>query len=294
MNGREDVRSTRAARALRAIEALPEPAPARADFRERLRREFAAGTLAPRPREAHAPSPAGPPRGVAGRIRPVGARRGPAAPWRWALAAAATIVAIVAGQAINAGPPWRVVSAAGEGIATVDGRPIPMNHTQELAAMLTPGARVRVPPGGLIEIASARTLAIQMTSETDAVVPPIPGRWFGRRLTGQIQAGEWRITTGTNFRHARLAITTPAAHVEVTGTTLAVICEPQGTCVCVYEGRVRVGRNRTDMASVEHGRRRYIFLDGTREPETDVMRPIEQTALAEFRDAMRPTMAGGR
>jgi hypothetical protein len=48
------------------------------------------------------------------------------------------------------------------------------------------------------------------------------------------------------------------------------------------------------MAPVVEGRRRYMFVDDSREPESDVMRPNEVTALAGFRDAMRSTMGRTR
>ena len=53
----------------------------------------------------------------------------------------------------------------------------------------------------------------------------------------------------------------PEVRVEVTGTTLAVIREPQGTCVCVLEGAVRMGGPREPMATVPHGHLRYVFGD---------------------------------
>src|SRR5205085_433042 len=103
------------------------------------------------------------------------------------------------------------------------------------------GARVRVPSGAAIEIAAAGDMVVQITSGTDATVPGVPGRWFGRRVEGELESGELRITTGPRFAGATLALTTPEANVVVTGTTLAVIREPAGTCVCVFDGRVRVG-----------------------------------------------------
>jgi hypothetical protein len=80
--------------------------------------------------------------------------------------------------------------------------------------------------------------------------------------------------------------------VKVNGTTLAVIMEPTGTCVCVLEGEVMVGA-RGDAAGPEGGgggammpisagHRGYIFRDG-RTPERADIRPEELTSLARFR-----------
>jgi len=101
-----------------------------------------------------------------------------------------------------------------------------------------------------------------------------------------------RAVTGPAFHGARLAVETPEARVEVTGTTLAIICEPTGTCVCVLDGRVRVGtRGGAGMADVSAGRRRYVFSDG-RPDESAAMRPNEHVALGEFRARAMPMMGG--
>jgi hypothetical protein len=68
-----------------------------------------------------------------------------------------------------------------------------------------------------------------------------------------------------------------------------VICEPQGTCVCVLEGRVMVGPKDGTMERVDGGHRRYVFADG-RPPEMAEMRPTEHSPLGE----MRAEFAGGK
>lgn len=278
MSRERDVTSPAAERAREAVGLLHEPAPD-PDFRERLRVQFMNGTLAPAAGAGTAWPVAAPSR------RPWLAR-----PVSWVVAAAAAAFVVVIGLRLNAGPAWQLDSVAGDGIATVDGRPIPLGHTAELAAALTPGARVRIPAGGQIAIRSPGVLAVQMTPETDATVPPVPGRWFGRAVAAEITSGEWRIMTGPRFHGAAFAIATPAAHVEITGTTIAVICEPEGTCVCVYEGRARVGRDRSDMVGVAAGHRRYVYNDATRAPAMDVIRPTEAAALPEFRARMKGAM----
>jgi ferric-dicitrate binding protein FerR (iron transport regulator) len=96
-----------------------------------------------------------------------------------------------------------------------------------------------------------------------------------------LATGEIRIATGPDFRGARLTIATPEARVEVTGTTLAVIREPAGTCVCVMQGNVRVGAGSGAMERIEAGRRIYVFNDG-RPPERAEMRPTEVAPLGEL------------
>src|SRR5439155_21429600 len=116
--------------------------------------------------------------------------------------------------------------------------------------------------------------------------PDSPRRWFRRRVEADVSAAGLPITTGCHFRGARLDIVTPSANVEISGTTVAVICEPEGTCVCVLEGRVQVGEKGGKGVAVEQGRRRFIYNDG-REPESAVIRPLEATTLAAFREQKR-------
>jgi hypothetical protein len=171
----------------------------------------------------------------------------------------------------------------------VDGRPVPLNHTEELAYRMRAGARVRVPDGATIEIASAGLLSIEITAGTDFSLPEVPGRWWNRSVAGEVKNGELRITSGAHFHGAQLALTTPEARVRVTGTTLAVICETTGTCVCVLEGRVQVGPIAGDMQPVEGGMRRYVFNDA-RPVELAPMREPERVKLGEFRDQSAKAM----
>jgi hypothetical protein len=206
----------------------------------------------------------------------------------WA-AAAASLVLVAVG--LNRGPSWQLSASSGAGIAIIDRVPISMNHTQDLSVALRPGAVVQVPDDGELELMAPGNLVIQITGGTEAVLPGTPGRWFGREIAAELHRGELRITTGARFHGARLAIATPEAAVEVTGTTLAVIREPQGTCVCVLDGHVMVGPKRQPMAGVDAGRRRFVFTDG-RPPEAADMRPVERVKLGLFRDQRQVELKG--
>ncbi|HTR97306.1 MAG TPA: hypothetical protein VMH61_05345 [Candidatus Acidoferrales bacterium] len=265
-----------ARRALEALGALRAPRAADPGFRTRLRREFAHGAVGPVRPAARAPVELHPAHAVL--------RLG------WIVTGAAAAVALVAiGIALlNPGPAWRVVSASGSGSVRVGDRELPLADPAALSAAMIPGAVVRVPGDASLEIASARTIAIAMQGGTEATLPRVPGRWFDRQVRGSIRAGEWRITTGPDFPGAQLAIETPSAHVEVTGTTLAVLCLPEGTCVCVYEGHVRVGHGADDLVVVDGGRRRLVYNDRAQPPLDDAMLPQERPALGSFCRIMRP------
>jgi ferric-dicitrate binding protein FerR (iron transport regulator) len=251
----------RAARVALAELSRPRPDP---QFRARLKREFVAGTV-----------------GAPRRIEPR------EAPWwrglAWSLAPVAAALVIVVWW--NRGPSWTLASVTGAGTAIVDGRLIPVTDRNRLERALSDGGTLRLEGDAALELVAGRQMAIEVVPGSDAVLPPSAGRWFGRAIAGAVRSGELRITTGRDFRGARLAIATPEARVEVTGTTLAVIREPVGTCVCVMEGRVRIGLAHGDrtneMLAIEAGRRRFFFNDGRAAEEAE-MRPVEKTALGEM------------
>jgi ferric-dicitrate binding protein FerR (iron transport regulator) len=260
----------------RAREALRALAPARAEpaFRERLKRDFVTGRIGER---RALEWPVAWPRRLA---------------WRLALAPAALALIAIAMWTTDRGPGWAVLAARGEGEARVNGTPVPLASREALARGLRPGTRLSVPAGASLELASASGLVIEITGGTELIVPGTPGRWLRRRVSGALRHGEVRVTTGPAFAGALLRLGTPEAVVEVTGTTLAVICEPAGTCVCVYEGVVKVGPPGAGMEPVPQGRRRYVFKDG-RPPESAAIRPVEGVALARFRDGRRAYLEGG-
>lgn len=270
-------RTPEEARVRALVRALDLP-PADPVLRARLRQQFVAGTI-----EGAERRPA--------RILPF--------PWlrsaggRWLTAAAAALIVVMTVLALDRGPAWTLLTTSGVGIVIVDGVPVPLEHREELARALRPGVRVRVPEGAAIEVANPGNLVVQITGGTDATIPEAPGRWFGRRIHAGIEAGELRITTGPRFAGAHLALSSPEAEVLVKGTTLAVIREPGGTCVCVFEGVVRVGEKSGPMVEVEHGHRRFVFNDG-RDPEMAEIREAEVAKLGEFRDQRSEWLAKPR
>ncbi|HEY2955620.1 MAG TPA: FecR domain-containing protein [Candidatus Eisenbacteria bacterium] len=264
-------------RARAAVRRLAPPA-APAAWRARLKHEFASGALA-----------SAPPRAA---VLPLPLHRRPA--FHWALLPVAAAAALVAASALNQAPRWELISSRGDGIAVIDGVPVPVNHADDLARRLRPGARLRLPESAELAIASRGQIAMEITPGTDLTLPEPPGRWFGRHARAGIAVGDLRVTTGRGFRGARLEIETPEAMVEVTGTTLAVICEPAGTCVCVLEGHVMVAvRGESTRAEVGAGRRRFVFNDA-RPPESASIRPVEDVMLRQLRTQRGPEMEGAR
>ena len=265
-------------RASDAVRSLASP-PADALYRSRLREDFASGAL------ARAGARGGPSR------LPIPIHRRPAL--RWAALPVAAAAALLAASALNQGPRWELVSSRGQGVAVIDGVPVSIARTADLARLLKPGARLWLPADGELEVAIRGQMVIQVTPGTEVTLPAAAGRWFGRNPRARVARGELRITTGAGFRGARLEVGTPEVMVEVTGTTLAVICEPGGTCVCVLEGGVMVtARAEGTPVPVGEGRLRFVFSDA-RSPQTAGIRPKEDAMLREFREQQRKVLEGG-
>jgi hypothetical protein len=266
----DDIHPGPAEERLRSVlRSLPPPR-AEAAYRARLKQDFVSGRLGGS-RVIALPVPWH--RRLGWRLAPV------------ALAAVAVVVAVA-----NRGPEWTVFATRGDGIAIVDRMPVPLGHAEELGMRLKSGARLSVPQGGEVALVAEGVIVMQVTSGTEITLPRPPGRWFGRAMSGAVRSGIVRVTTGPRFHGARLTLDTPEAAVEVTGTTLAVICEPAGTCVCVYEGVVNVAAKGGTVEPVTSGRRRFVFNDG-RSPETAEMRPTERERLGSLR-AARDEMFG--
>ena len=289
------------------VAAAREASPPRADeaLRARLRDEFVSGWIAE-------PVPA--PRDPGGRPRAVPARR----PWftvpAWrtaALAAAAAALILVAGL-LNQGPRWSVLAGSGDsgpaaepGVVEIDGVPTLTTDITTLASRIKPGAEIRIAAGAPLRLVSGNALALELPPGAELTLPPPPARWVERQSEIYSRAGEIRITTGPHFRGARLAIHTEEAIVELIGTTVAVIRDEHGTCVCVLEGAVRMGAApgpegvadatapEAPMATIPAGTRCLIYKD-SRPPLVEPISDLERAKLSSFREASRATMGSGK
>jgi ferric-dicitrate binding protein FerR (iron transport regulator) len=256
VSDRLDEHGTAEKAAQNAVRALAQPR-AEASFRARLRHEFTTGRFGRR-------VPAYRPR-----------------PW-WALKRVlvplAAGVLVVAGVTLNRGPNWRIVAADGDGRVAVDG-------VREVG-MRAPGDRAlaaRIARGGLMVTDSTLTLhlvapgvaAVTLAPGTEVMLSSAPGRWWGRSLRAQVRNGDAYFTTGRAFHGAHLDVSTPEVSVRAVGTAFAVLRDPAGaTCVCVMEGRVRVGTAGAAPASavdVPAGMRRIVQpgYDAETEPILD-------------------------
>lgn len=214
-------------------------------------------------------------------------------PWpRLAAAVAAGMLVVFLVNMANRGPVWTVLEASGTGEILFDGDPIPVAHKEILAERLRPGVEVEVPEGATMEILSAKTLLVELTPGTKLTIPEPPPRFFGRNAELWTRGGLLRLTTGPAFAGARFDIHTPDAMTRIAGTTIAVIMEPMGTCVCVLEGKAMVGRQSGGaMMAVGPGRRAFVFRDGS-PLETNSIRETEIVSLARFRSTRLHMLEG--
>ncbi|MEK7330313.1 MAG: hypothetical protein AAB113_05875, partial [Candidatus Eisenbacteria bacterium] len=129
-------------RARDAVRGLDRPR-ADAAFRERLKRDFVTGRIGER------------------RVLELPLAWHQRLAWRLALAPVVLAALAVAVVLANRGPGWTVLATAGDGVAVVDQTPVPLAHGEELQRRLHPGARLTVPAGAEIELASAGRLVVQ-------------------------------------------------------------------------------------------------------------------------------------
>jgi hypothetical protein len=171
----------------------------------------------------------------------------------------------------------------------VNGVSLSVRDSGELTRRLKPGSRMKLESDQELELVSSGLLALQLSPGTEIVLPYAPGRWFGRNSRASVTGGSLRVTTGRRFSGARLAITTPEASVRVIGTTLAVISEPTGTCVCVLEGTAHVSPRRGGVTRVSSGTRCEVSR-GARTSRVGDMRDAERPKLLDLRDRMQAVM----
>jgi hypothetical protein len=223
-----------------AVRGLSRP-PAEAAFRARLREQFTTGRFGRR--------------GLA-IVRPWFAQA------RVLLPLAAGLL-LVTGLALNRGPDWRMVAANGEGRVVLDGVSYAANNPA-LAKALRTGGRLRVEGALTLDLVAPGQVAVALAPGAEVELSSSPGRWWGRTMQARLTAGDAYFTTGRAFHGAHLDVHTPEVSVRAVGTAFAVLREAELTCVCVMEGRVRVGSAGAagdSAVEVAEGMRRVVHAD---------------------------------
>ncbi len=102
--------------------------------------------------------------------------------------------------------------------------------------------------GGLLQTGEGSEIALQLGEEFGfrllgggAIdLPPPPPRWYSGEILVVVREGEIYGTTGTGAIDLPLRVIARDAEAEIRGTTFAVFQEPEFTCVCLWQGSVRV------------------------------------------------------
>jgi ferric-dicitrate binding protein FerR (iron transport regulator) len=225
-------------------------------FRERLRRDFVAGSFA----EA---------------AQPPSRRPAPIVPL-FAFAAAASAALLV--WLGSAAPQWKYAGATGtSGEVWVCGHLMNPADSQAVEAMLHPGTSVRTTGDMQVDLVLADRLTVQVAPATELTVPDRPRRWFGGAAACDVLRGEARFMTGREMPGSRFVVRSPLATIEVTGTTFAVIVSADSACVCVLDGSVTMTDPDGSRHAVAGGLRRTVFPEGKERVEEIL--PMERMKL---------------
>lgn len=243
MTDREDTQLTPEEESLREeIRGLTE-LQAAPEFRERLVQEFVTGSL-DEPPGGHGP------------VRP-----SPGRWWRRTLVpacAAALFVLVMLSQ----GPPWSLLSITGEGEVVVNDTAVSASQRNELARLIGPRARIKVPEGVQLQLVCPNVLLVRITPNTEMTVPQAPRRWFRGTLEGWVGKGEILIRTGPEFPGQELMVETSEGRIVVSGTTISVYKADDFTCVCVLAGEALIGKDLASLETIPSGMRKVMFADG--------------------------------
>jgi len=170
----------------------------------------------------------------------------------------------------NQAPAWEVTGPLGEGTLYVHGTPYSVRDFQEIEKVLIPGAELRLEGESDLDLISEGVMALQITPNTEMILPASPGRLWNRTVEGRVVQGEIRVTTGKLFHGSELFIHTPEADVHLMGSTMAVIRDSVSTCVCAYAGCIFMAPSGSDLVEIEDGMRRFIFNDGRAPEEMEI------------------------
>ncbi len=212
-----------------ALRAVPRP-PARAEFREGLRRSFlspaqATGRAAPVARSAAAPPP------DASDRRSLFLRLG-------GFIAAGLILAIgffVFQPALR----WKVLDLAAGSVVKADGILVASGDRLALARALERAREIEVERGDLVLQVGDLSL-FDLGEGTRVSLAGFDRSAPSAPYEVKVLAGRVRARTGPGFQGRTMHVAADAFDVTVTGTAFAVDYEAAGTCICCLHGEVQV------------------------------------------------------
>lgn len=253
-------------RALEALASLPRPQPT-VVARERARAAFL----------AEAPTAGEQPAGG----EPSGPQRPPRRSRSWLALPLAAVLGgaclLAAWYGLQSDTEWLVTDVvAPAGIETAT--PALAQGSEVQAGTLTTGAESE------LELQLGQELRFRMLPGSQIELPAPPGRWFARTRTLRLEKGEIYGTTGGQELSFPLQFETLEVTAQLTGTTFAVFRTAEGTCVCLWTGRVEVTPRDTGQAmSLAPETKFYVYNDG-RPSEVQPIDDMERMKLSMMHD----------
>ncbi len=235
----EEPLSPRQKKAQELVSGLSRP-PADAAFRARLKEEFVSGAIVQREGTSRF------------------AARRPRRGWtRWAAPLAAAAALVLMFSWLNRGPVWTLVE--GEGTAHIDGVEVSMADVAAVNELLHDGVRVEMDEGARACFLQKGIVLAEVSEGSTVRLPDAPGRWVGRTMEAEVEMGAVRWITGPRFPGTRLRVDTIDSRIEVVGTCFTVVCDEDGTHVCVLDGKVEVQEKKGPTDVVVGGKRAMVF-----------------------------------
>lgn len=160
----------------------------------------------------------------------------------------------------------------------------PAGSALAVGAVIEPGF-VSLAPGTELELQLGDRLRFRMMPGTEIELPAGPGRWFNRSREFHLVSGEIFGTTGGHRLGFDLDFLTEELKAELTGTTFAVFCTDDGSCVCLWEGGITVTPIATnDEPTILDPKRRVWIYKDDREREVLPLSDMETMKLQMMAD----------
>ena len=197
-----------------------------------------------------------------------------------AIAVAACLLAMLGLSWYGATPerPWRVHGIDGPAQLRLDGRAIDLAVGDALFS-----GQCVVGDSTEIELVWG-DLHLRLRPGTKLRLPAPPGRWFARKRTLELTAGEAYGSSGAGGPGFDLRLRTPEAHARLLGTTFAVFRLEDATCFCLYRGGLEVTPRGGEPFELPVERRVFVYDDG-RPPSIEPLDAGERMKLRMVDDA---------
>jgi len=162
-------------------------------------------------------------------------------PWtRFAVLALAAAAILAVTFLLPSPERWAIRLSAPASLAGTEYTP---RQAQELAVELE-GSGTFESQGEDVHFSLGNALELELLADSELTFPMLPELDGVTPVWFQLDRGEVFLRTADSYPGNPIFISTSAAEVEVRGTTLGVLVDERGTCVCVAEGRVGVTSDR--------------------------------------------------